>query len=717
VKSAKIGIYGLLSTLAAFSAAQAQSYSLQWAKHYGTPNGEGIYLVATDQWSNVFAAGFFTGTLDFDPGPGTFCVTSQGQIETFITKFDAAGNFLWAGTIPGNASPYDICTDGSGNVLLCGTFQSTVDFDPGPGIYALTSPTNVPSGFVLKLNNAGSFIHANVIDIGNAGGAYSIRTDQSNNIYVGGTFSGLCDFNPGPGTFSMQSQGPGDGFIAKLNSAGIFQMALQFSSQFTSFVRADILDVDVTGNLYLGGEFYNKVDVDPGPGTQLFSTTGPGTKQFIGRFSPTGSPQWVSKLGSATSSVYCYLEVLASGSLCCTGYFKGVSDLDPGLGSYTVDPQNWQHGYVSYLDPATGNLLQLQQFSGNGNVIPDGIHEGANSNIFVTGNFDSALIDLDPGAGTYTLDPQVPGGHFITSLDQGLNFKWALNMSVPMYGHKFALGTTEEIFIGGSFNTPTLNVAPGSGSSTLSSAGNADAFLLKLSPCNDIPFKTPDSPHFCEGSSISLTVSATGSVSWYSSQTSTLSLASGSAFVTPTLSAGNYSYYAASSNCTVNGARLPVQIVVNASPSVSISVSAATVCLGSILTLSAAGAHEYSVNTSSVSMPVTFTPLGMVSINVTGMDSITGCKSVKSLSVAGLECVPVAKILGSDEFSVFPNPASTKLFLRSGKEGVVELRDITGQLLRSFDINRGVNAIDISDIVSGIFLITNKNITLRIIKE
>ncbi|MBK9321287.1 MAG: hypothetical protein IPM91_22460 [Bacteroidetes bacterium] len=45
------------------------------------PNGTNI-----DQFQNVYLAGTFNGTTDFDPGAGVFNLTSVGVQNSFVTK-------------------------------------------------------------------------------------------------------------------------------------------------------------------------------------------------------------------------------------------------------------------------------------------------------------------------------------------------------------------------------------------------------------------------------------------------------------------------------------------------------------------------------------------------------------------------------------------------------------------------------------------------------
>ena len=59
-----------------------------------------------DESGNVYTVGYFEGTADFDPGPGTFNLTPAGDLDAFIVKLDSAGNFLWAGRMGSFGDPH-----------------------------------------------------------------------------------------------------------------------------------------------------------------------------------------------------------------------------------------------------------------------------------------------------------------------------------------------------------------------------------------------------------------------------------------------------------------------------------------------------------------------------------------------------------------------------------------------------------------------------------
>jgi hypothetical protein len=99
-----------------------------WSKRFGAWGYDYGYSVSADSTGNVFVTGRFQGTVDFGGGGLTALAG-----DMFLAKFDAAGNHLWskrfgsAGWDDGRA----VSADSSGNVLMTGQFEETVDFGGG----------------------------------------------------------------------------------------------------------------------------------------------------------------------------------------------------------------------------------------------------------------------------------------------------------------------------------------------------------------------------------------------------------------------------------------------------------------------------------------------------------------------------------------------------------------------------------------------------------
>ena len=109
----------------------------------------------------MYTVGHFLGTADFDPGAGTFNLTSGADVsDVFISKLDSAGNFVWAGQLGGTAigqPPWAWPWTRAATLYAVGLFSGTADFDPGPSIhYFVAAPGPFADGFVPKLGDSSS---------------------------------------------------------------------------------------------------------------------------------------------------------------------------------------------------------------------------------------------------------------------------------------------------------------------------------------------------------------------------------------------------------------------------------------------------------------------------------------------------------------------------------------------------------------------------------
>ena len=117
----------LILILFIFHSGEAQS--LEWAHNLGGTTFDEGYAVAVDDTGNVYLTGSMQGTGDFDPGPGTLNLTSNGNRDIFITKLNSQGNLVWSHNIGGLFSDegFAIEADASGNVYVFGEFISVLN--------------------------------------------------------------------------------------------------------------------------------------------------------------------------------------------------------------------------------------------------------------------------------------------------------------------------------------------------------------------------------------------------------------------------------------------------------------------------------------------------------------------------------------------------------------------------------------------------------------
>ena len=278
--------------------------NFEWG--YGWFNSSQGYFwdVAFDDFNNLFVAGFFAGTFDFDPIQGsgnTNFRTSNGMVDMFIMKMSDDGNILKIRKAGGTGDDLfgTIEYDHNGNLLLSGSFSGTVDFDFSTNTFNLTS-LGGRDGFVMKVDTALNFKWSK--PFGGSGETLCrkmILTDSTMVNY--GVFTQSMDLDPSTtGTTQKSSNGGFDCFIQVLDTSGNFLWAESFGG--TGNEEAMTLALSQMGKLFTSGYFENTVDFDPSnSGSYVLSSSG-GKDAFILELQGNGNFENAVKYGTNTPS-------------------------------------------------------------------------------------------------------------------------------------------------------------------------------------------------------------------------------------------------------------------------------------------------------------------------------------------------------------------------------------------------------------------------------
>ena len=105
-----------------------------------------------------------------------------------------------------------------------------------------------------------------------ADGSYrSIALNHTGNLFVSGKFLSVGDFDPGPAIDTL-SIATGNRFIAKYDSSGDLDWAINFSNSNFTDDHNTCLSIDDAGNIIATGVFNGVADFDPGMGTYNLSS-------------------------------------------------------------------------------------------------------------------------------------------------------------------------------------------------------------------------------------------------------------------------------------------------------------------------------------------------------------------------------------------------------------------------------------------------------------
>jgi hypothetical protein len=360
-----------------------------WAKQLSGATGAlRASGIAVDSGGNVVTLTSFAtpGTIDADPGPGTFFLSDTGG-QVLVSKLDSDGNFVWAGQVAGSlwidgtpgAEASGVAVDAGGNVLATGVFLQTADFDPGPGTFTLT-PAGSYDGFLLKLDAGGSLLW--VRQLGGLGEdwASGVAVDGDGNVYSVGYFERTVDFDPGPDTFELNSA-LGTHFNLKLDPDGSFVRANQQQGScgfgacgIAVNAAGDVATVDLAG---------------------------------VTAFDAGGSLRWQGGFEGGLIVITSGVALDPHGNLTIVGWFAGTVDFNPGPGTNALTANN------------TDAFLVTLHADGDGDGIPDDSDACPSSVLAATvviGTCDSGVANTLSSNGCRIADSldaceEAPGNH------------------------------------------------------------------------------------------------------------------------------------------------------------------------------------------------------------------------------------------------------------------------------------------------------------------
>jgi hypothetical protein len=603
-----------LITLSFCIVSNAQNFV--WAKTFGGSSSDIGKIIKIDNSGNVITAGTFNGTADFDPGPGTFTMTSAGYEDVYITKLTSTGSFVWAirfgnstGNSPGTGENVrDLAIDASGNIYAIGNFSSTVDFNPGAATNTITS-AGIYDAYILKLNSSGTYMWAKTISGTSQEIGFGIDVDNTG-VYTTGYSSTGADFDPSATTYTVTNAGGADLFVAKYDLNGNYIWAQGMGG--TNIDIGTSVKVHPTnGRVYTTGYFGGTADFSPGTSGPPLIVSAGNSDIFISSLdATTGAYAGQAAMGGTGNDIGLDLEIDGSGNIYTTGSFNGSCDFDPGAAPGFLTSLGNSDAFVSKLTPAL-SYLWAKQVEGAGADEGENIVIDAMGNSYSTGYF-STSADFDPTTSTYTLSNNGQQG-YVWKLNSAGYLVWARNFasSSPssVIGNGIALDSYANIYTTGYYNY-TCDFDQGLGTNTLTAVGGLDAFVCKLG-CTLPQTVTTSAPlnlPLCIGTSTSIPIALTSTpeanVTYYWSTVGatgvSLSLTSGTATSVSFTASTSFSIIVTGTNVCGTTSTYASSVIVNPLPVLTTTIVPASgiICQGDNAKFTTGGALTYTWNPS-----------------------------------------------------------------------------------------------------------------------
>ena len=463
----------------------------------GAGNDQGNALVEVRGF--LYSTGTFSGTANFD-STGILSLTSNGGRDIYISKVDPSyGNFIWVKGIGGalddqglSITGFDMGPGGD-DLYITGTFEGTVDFDPGVGVANLTSAGGSDI-FILNLDLNGNFQWVKRIwGAANSQASSITLTSSTNgvtNIYITGSFEGKVDFNPNASTYYLTSAGRSDIFILNLTVAGNFVWAKRIGSTGSDTAYSVANHGLANDFIHITGTFESTVDFNPASAVNNLIAD-PNGDTFVLKLSAAGLYIWSKKLGGMTTPVgssggprfiFNKCDTSSPQGIYLVGSFEGREDFDPHPTTVVkLVSFGGRDVFIAKLS-ATGSLTWAKSFGGFGNDQGQAISFGEDClypAIYVTGSFEDK-VDFNPSQNITNLTSNGSADIFVTKFDINGQHLWAKYWGGPNEDVGYSIiNRGSYMYSTGSFKSIAnfqLNGPP----NTLTSAGGDDIFISAL---------------------------------------------------------------------------------------------------------------------------------------------------------------------------------------------------------------------------------------------
>jgi len=373
-----------------------------WAHSLEAPasdNGLGgfYWSVVSDSQDNVITSAYVPANTTV--GDSTLTLPSTQTI-----KYDPSGSLLWSINIQspsrqqiGNSYPWGIAVDGEDNVVICGYYDGTVNFNPFGTAYNLTSNSaDTTSCFIAKYSPSGALIWVNATKTPgetSRAGYPEVCTDNQMNVYFTTIFYPSIGF----GTIALNNAGNGTNeCIAKYSPSGVLQYAEAVGGPANTGLSQIFLHNWITSdkneNIYLSGFINGSVNFDPKGGATGIITAHGEQDFYVSKYNSTGSYIYAFSAGSPNcdNTYGANLAIDTNNNIDVVGSFCSTVNFDPtGCSTTNVTA-------TSAADP-----FVAQYTSG---VLASNIITPPTVSTFCTNGTPDAISGSFPtgGSGTYT---------------------------------------------------------------------------------------------------------------------------------------------------------------------------------------------------------------------------------------------------------------------------------------------------------------------------
>ncbi len=439
---------------------EAQPLNYTWVRGAGSGSDQEASAVTADLSGNVYVTGYIKGA---NNNFSSILLSSVGNDDIFIAKYDQDGNILWAKAAggSGNDKGNSIAVDNSGNVYVCGRIDDNATFFGSPNITVSGVGSDI---FIAKFNSSGNVLWVKRQNSTSDGVAYAICTNGTE-VFVTGQFAATLNFGLLP---ALTSSGGYDAFIASVDcSNGAENWAIKGGS--SSDDNGTGIAVDASG-VYVTGGFESTLTFQNMAGTL---TNSGNFDVFVVKYGFAGNGIWKRKAGGSGDERE--TSVAVSGSyVYVAGHFSGTMSLfNTGPAVATITANASDDSFISQWDATTGNFGWIRSENGTGQDRATGVAASPIGDVFVVGYFQGQLpFGSGPSVNANANDI------FVTKYNATGVFQWGKKVigSNDDFGYGIVAPDNTSAYVVGSFKSGTATFD----AQSISNISNFDIFTAKL---------------------------------------------------------------------------------------------------------------------------------------------------------------------------------------------------------------------------------------------
>ena len=443
-------------------------------------------------------AGFSVRVVSGPPVVGP--LSNTGSNDAFVVKYDAGGTPLWARRLGGTSSDvaYSVTRDSSGNVIVVGTYQSSLNIYAANGSTVSFSLTNSggQDAFVVKYDSSGTPLWVRRMGGTGFDQARSVIVDSSGNVIVTGYYaSNPLNIYAANGTtvlLTLPNSGSNDSFVVKYDSSGtpLWVRRIGGAGSDTAFS----VSTDSSENIVVAGQYAsNPLSIFAADGNSVFAFSNPGTNNaFVVKYDPSGTPLWARKIGGYNGSDGCNsVTTDSSGNVIVTGNYTSIPlsifAANGATESFSLTNSGSNDAFIVKYD-SSGTPLWVRRLGGTSSDIGNSVMTDSTGNIIVTGNYASSPVNIFATNGStvsFTLSNSAGFDAFIVKYNSGGTPLWARKIggyNGNDRANSVSVDSSGNIVVAGQYSSNPSDIYAADGTTvsfTLANSGGEDVFVVK----------------------------------------------------------------------------------------------------------------------------------------------------------------------------------------------------------------------------------------------